>query len=268
MKLQDTFNFLKEKYCSFWQFKERGASLEIITPFATANSKAISLFFTTREDYFIVSDGGWLFQEMYDVDLDFDDSHFTKMFDNYLELFQISQSHISGNTAYFIKSRNHIDLPSMVSRLAQFVQIIVAISVISNDEKEPSKSFKAEANAFITEVKDLITEDWKLEHQIPLAGIRFPSTLRKSNMTVVFSYITGTTTDSFISSAGKTNLNCGIIDKQGYKHQYARKVALINDLSGGYDAKKIPIYLEQLNNVDHQIVWTKREEIKSLIYEL
>src|ERR1035437_7186742 len=65
MMFENIYKEIITSFGSLWNFKERGQSLEIITPFATTSHKFISVFLTERDGTFIVSDGGWIEQGAY-----------------------------------------------------------------------------------------------------------------------------------------------------------------------------------------------------------
>ena len=47
----------------------RGDTLEVITPFATTNDKFVSVFISERKNGYVVTDGGWITNGIYDCDL-------------------------------------------------------------------------------------------------------------------------------------------------------------------------------------------------------
>jgi hypothetical protein len=57
---ESLFHEVARDYSALWDFKFRGATLEIITPHSTISNKFVSVFLTEREGEFIVSDGGYL----------------------------------------------------------------------------------------------------------------------------------------------------------------------------------------------------------------
>lgn len=54
------FNEVKGDFSSLWHFKNRGETIEFVTPYSTLGGEFVSVFLTQRENGFVVSDGGRL----------------------------------------------------------------------------------------------------------------------------------------------------------------------------------------------------------------
>jgi hypothetical protein len=105
-ELLSIFKNIKEEFCSLWSFKERGATLEIITPYATTTDKFVSVFLTVRNKELIVSDGGWLSDNSYESSLDFDDDIYVKVFEYYRTFYDVQTVNANTLDYYFKKKRN------------------------------------------------------------------------------------------------------------------------------------------------------------------
>ena len=53
----DILKNIVEVYSRLWSFRERGDTVEIITPCSTTNDSFVSVFLTQRENEFIITDG-------------------------------------------------------------------------------------------------------------------------------------------------------------------------------------------------------------------
>lgn len=122
MKLTDIFIDIKTAFGGLWQTKERGNSLEIITPYATTNNRFVSVFISKQGDEYVVSDGGWLHSGVYDVSIN-EEPCFLKVFFHYQNSFDIKQITSPEGTEYFyLKTSNPIDIPSKLFDLCLFIQ--------------------------------------------------------------------------------------------------------------------------------------------------
>lgn len=58
--LSALFQAVRDDFTSLWECKERGDTLEIITPYSLLSGESVSVFVTMRNDRYIVSDGARL----------------------------------------------------------------------------------------------------------------------------------------------------------------------------------------------------------------
>ena len=97
MIFENIYKDIVSSFGEIWTYKERGKSLEIITPFATSSQKFISVFLTEREGKYIVSDGGWIMDGVYEVEFALENKCFLKIYEHYLDSFNIKKT-VSSNT--------------------------------------------------------------------------------------------------------------------------------------------------------------------------
>ena len=76
---KEIFTDVRDSFSTLWQFKERGTALEVITPYATTSAKFVSVFISKQGEEFIVSDGGWIEEQVYGCILDLDNDCFQKI---------------------------------------------------------------------------------------------------------------------------------------------------------------------------------------------
>ena len=77
---------------NLWSFKKREKSIEIITPFATTNHRFISVFLTIQGNEYIVSDGGWINQGVYENNFNLDEDCYKKIILYYEDVFKIKET--------------------------------------------------------------------------------------------------------------------------------------------------------------------------------
>ncbi len=272
-ELLTIFKNIKEEFCSLWTFKERGETLEIITPYATTSNKFVSVFLTVKNKEFIVSDGGWLSDNTYETTLDFEDDDFGKVFAYYKNFYDIKTVRANELDYYFKKTEKKELIPNLVFDIANFVSAISSssqIQFIDIREKEEKARFQKQASDYL---KALVpkTEKPKIYFRRSidenLRTIKFSAVITNNSKLTLINYVTGSTPDYFISSIGKANITFEVINKSSFKNHIQHKVALINDTATGYDKNKLFDFLEQLNNTTrkHNILWHQKEKLKNLI---
>jgi hypothetical protein len=265
--LKDIFQHLKESFCSLWQFKERGKTLEIITPYSTITSKFISVFITERDGCLIISDGGWVASGQYDTEVNTEDEYFSKLFHTYENYFDIKKTDKNGLSFYYKKAEKEISIPAFLFDMVQFIQGVVGGSIVEFEdpkERAEKETFKREANSYIGNIAlhDTIKVNSHLSED--LKSVRFNAiiTKRKSRLTLL-NYITGSSVSYFIGSIGKANLNFEIATDSEFSPLVDTKIALINDTTSGYQQDKLYKYLEKMerNSNSKNILWSERYKL-------
>jgi len=265
--LKDIFQNIKDSFCSLWQFKERGKTLEIITPYSTITSKFVSIFITERDNSIIISDGGWIASGNYETEVNPEDEYFSKLFYTYESYFDIKKTEQNGIPIYYKKTQKEVSIPSFLFDVVQFIQAVVGGSVVEFEdpkEKAEKESFKREANSYIGNIvpKDSIKVNSPLSEE--LKSVRFNAiiTKRKSRLTLL-SYITGSNPSFFIGSIGKANLNFEIASDSEFHNVIETKIALINDTASGFQEAKLYKYLEKMerNSDLISVKWSERHRL-------
>lgn len=272
-ELVDIFKNIKEEFCSLWAFKERGETLEIITPYATTSNKFVSVFLTIKSKEFIISDGGWLSDNTYETTPDFEDDIYTKVFAYYQNFFDIKSVTANALEYYFKKTEKEELIPNLVFDVASFVSAVSSssqIQFIDIKEKEERARFQKQASDYIRAISPK-TENFKVHFRKyiddKLKNIKFSAVVTNNNKLTLINYITGSTIDYFISSIGKANIYFEVVNKSVFKNHIQKKVALINDTATGYNKEKLFDVLEQLDNTTkkNNILWHQKEKLKAII---
>jgi len=266
------FEGLKSSFNALWQYKVRGNSIEVITPYSTTNDMFISVFITERDNEFIVSDGGWLSDGTYETMIDFNDDCYIKLYYHYESYYDIKSTiDRGGNTHYYKKTKNYRTISNIVYEVANFISAVVSCSFVQFQdiaEKQEKEFFTREANSFIESLvpKDNVKHNYSLgEH---LKNIRFSSIIQyPKNKIALVSYITGSSYNYFQSSIARANLNFEIASKSQYNIFIDKKIALINDKADGFKQDKLFEYLSMLEaHTDApNIKWSERGLLKEYI---
>lgn len=276
MELNNIINSIKDNFSSVWQTKERGASVEIITPYATTNNRFISVFLTKRGDEFIITDGGWVNSGVYDNDVSNEGGCLNKILFHYINAFDIKETSNKNKDSnqvsfYYVKTNNLIDIPSRVLDLATFIQNIVSTSLIEfvdKEEKEAQKRFVTLANDYI-------------KSNVPIEKVKFNTFLNPEKKELKFNalyyygpseitllnYITGSSVSYFSNSIFKANTLFEMADESLYKNYVRKKITILDTNAKGYVPNKIGHYLVHLQKQTGTVnlEWSSREQLFNLL---
>lgn len=271
MNLLEIFTEIKNAFGGLWQTKQRGSSLEIITPYATTNNKFVSVFLSKQGDDYIVSDGGWLNSGVYEVAVG-EETYFLKILYHFQNSFEIKQiANAEGITYYYLKTANAIDIPSKLFDLTLFIQNIVSVSEIAFDdkqEKETKERFVSVANEYLKSFTDksklhlnsfLIPE--KKDIKFNAIYNNTPSTLSLVN------YVTGSSNFYFSNSISKANMLFQMAEDSSAKTFIKSKVSIIDTSADGYVPEKLASYLYHLEHHTGSLLvnWSEKERLQSIL---
>lgn len=271
MNLSNIFENVKNEFSQLWQFKQRGQSLEIITPFTTTSHKFVSVFLTERDGEFIVSDGGWIDLGIYDNVFSLEDDIFQRLFFYYVDIYQVKEVISKDGKKHFYKKTDRaISVPSLVFDLATFISTIIsALEVEFSDvaEKETKSRFKKLANDYIQS----IVPDDKIEWGAALGDrrdIRFNAIYQKSNTKLILiNYITGSTLSYFTSSIAKANLYSEMAEESYMKDYIDKKIIFIDTQANGYHQDRADSLLlhTMTHNESSSVKWSEKEKLSALL---
>jgi hypothetical protein len=272
-ELLSIFKNIKEEFCSLWSFKERGATLEIITPYATTTDKFVSVFLTVRNKELIVSDGGWLSDNSYESSLDFDDDIYVKVFEYYRTFYDVQTVNANTLDYYFKKTEKQELVPNLVFDVANFIGAVLSSSQIQYTdirEKEENSRFNKQANSYLSGLVpkgDKTSLFFRKSINDNLKSIKFSAIVTRNNQLTLINYVTGSTPEYFIGSIGKANITFEVVKKSVVQEHIKNNVALINDKAPGFNKGKLHFYLEQLENTTskNNIFWHERDKLQKLL---
>ncbi|MFZ1528997.1 MAG: hypothetical protein WAT19_09620 [Ferruginibacter sp.] len=270
MNLQEIFENIKESFCSLWTFKSRGRTLEVITPFSTTNSKFISVFITEQEEEMIVTDGGWLMNGEYSVVPDLDDEVFIKIFNHYQSQYEIELLQNDLNNFYYKKTKKQELIPNLVYDLSNFLSNVISTAQIQfQDEKEKieRESFSKEADGYLSGLVNKSNLKFRRELGEGYKNVRFNAIVSSGTKINLVKYITGSTTNYFLSSLTKATVDFEIANHSPFDYFVNNRVALINDSSDGFNQGKLYRYIETLEEHTKipSVKWSERSALKTLL---
>lgn len=266
MNHSKTYERIKKDFCHLFGFKSHGNTLEVITPLVTITDKFVSVFITQRENKLIVTDGGWIFNEVYDNSNDHDDHQIvTLLINQFKEYYNIKQTKGNENVHYF-RAIDKIELLSAtVFDLANFVVGVVNTYALNYKEKkeiEERDKFKAETNDFL---KEHYKTAFRSNIEI-IKGVKYNGVLTIKNKLHLFEYVTGSTNRYFEQDLRKAIINFQLIEEAPIMSNVENRIAIFNDQSIGYQ-NGLPILLisHLEKSTDYQLKRTDREEVFSII---
>jgi|SRR5690554_297490 len=271
MSLIDIYKDIKSAFGGLWQTKERGKSLEIITPYATTNNRFVSVFLSKQGDDFVVTDGGWLSSGVYDVSMN-EELCFLKILNHFKASYDIKQLQNNDGTIYFyLKASNAIDITSKLFDLTLFIQNIASVSEISFEdkkEKDIKERFVSKANSF---VKSFANKD-KLKLNAYLnkekKDFKFNAIYQNTpNELSLINYITGSSNFYFINSISKTNMLFDMASESNLNEHIKEKISIVDTSAEGYSPQKLSSYLNHLEQFTGSVVvdWHDREKLKVIL---
>ena len=177
MNHKDIFDIIKKDFCHLFQFKIHGDTLEVITPLVTLTDKFVSVFVTQRGDKLIVTDGGWIHQNIYEYPNEFDDKEIVfVLFNQYKEYYNIKHTDNKTNPMYFRAITKIELLSAAVFDVANFIVGVVnayAVDYRDKKDKEERDKFKSETNDFF---KEHYKDNFKSNYQV-FDGIKYNGAL-------------------------------------------------------------------------------------------
>ena len=136
MNKDGIFNHIKTSFDSLWLIRPRGNSFEIITPFPTSD-KFVSVFLTQRDDKYVVTDGGMIFDKTYVGD-DISDSSklYKKTKDFLIHDYNIAiTKSLTGKIIYYKSTTDEKFIPNLVFDVGNFVATLSSMTFIINNIK-------------------------------------------------------------------------------------------------------------------------------------
>jgi hypothetical protein len=255
---------------SLWKFKERGNTLEIITPFVATNNSFASVFVSERQGQFVISDGAWIDNSEYGVHFMLSNDCFSKIFFHYQNAYRIKEAKTPYDKIVFYKTvDSKLMISSAVFDLATFISSIVSAASIQFQDKteiEHKLRFKKHANNFIS---SFVNED-NLELRGYLDNdrrIKVSAIVKNRTSMKLVNYITGVNAFYFSGSIYKSNWHFELANASQFKSHIKGKVALIDDTASGFVPDKVNNLINHLseNTGSKSVFWSQRERLSKLL---
>jgi hypothetical protein len=270
MDAEEIFKIIKSSFCELTDFKVRGNSIEITTPYCTINDKFVSVFIKPQGSQFIVSDGGWIDLNLYDTPL-FEESQdiIDRVTFQFQDRFSVKGINDRTNVRFYYKICEDISLlSSCVFDLSNFVLGTVNASCLSfKDEKEEKEreTFRKDANDFLKiKYNDLVKFRRGLDD---FQNIKFNAVVNKGSNLFLVTYITGSSQYYFENDIRRSIVNFEIAQRSKYNELIKERISIINNKSNGYDPIKSETIINLLRerSTREPINWTEKENILEFV---
>ncbi|UNY99859.1 hypothetical protein MQE36_05800 [Zhouia spongiae] len=276
MNIESIFFDIKNSFSGIWSTKQRGKSLEIITPYATTNNRFVSVFLLQRDGVYIITDGGWINSGMYDNNPFNDESCFQKVLFHFQNAYDVKETNTPNKSNhavshYYVKATSQVDIASKIFDLATFIQNVASVSQITfedKEEKETKERFVSLANDYI---KSIVTpEQIKFNSYLNAEKkeIKFNAIYYRSNNEItLLNYVTGSTVSYFSNSIFKANTLFEMADESIYSGHVRNKIALVDTNASGFVKDKIAHYLIHLqkHTGTQTLEWVYRDKLASIL---
>ncbi len=268
----EIFQNVKNCFDQLWSFKQRGETLEVITPYSTTSNKFVSLFVTNQGGKYIVSDGGLLNAESYDSSIDYDNQCLLKILYHLEDHYQIKTTVDKRGYKHYYKTTTKENLiPNLIFEVGQFVSMCVSSATVSFEdvkEKEEKETFRKNANTFLESIIDkenrrfgayLDKENYR--------SVRFSAIIERKNKLSLINYVTGSNITNFQNSIARANLNFEIASSSKYNNYIENKIVLMNDTADGYVPASLFNHINILKEHTGQepIGWSQKEQLKVIL---
>ena len=264
MSLIALFDRIKKEYCSLFSYKLHGNTIEVITPFTTLTNKFVSVFITIRNEKIIVSDGGFIANNMYEVRENHEDSDIIEsLLHQYLHQHSILTT-FKGNEVVYYKSTDKEELITVaVFDLCNFIVNFSNANVTDyrdKKEKQERDKFKAITNEYL---KDIYKDRFYPNKQI-VDGLRVSGAISSGKDLHILEYVTGHTNRHFSQDLRKAIINFQLVNKVAIIKPYIKnRIAIFNDSSAGFQQGISPILENFLSEFTTQH-YIKRSELQSI----
>jgi len=225
--MQALFNQIVETFNSLWHIRVLGESLEITTPMVTTTNKFVTVFITKRDEYYIVTDGGWICSGKYECEVDSTRRFYNKIFNYYLQVYNILVTQGRGNTFYYKREVNKNLVVNAVFELSNFISSVVSTSEVQFIVDKKEIRFNSQAKSYMHSV---FGDRIKYEEQlIPYSSVKFSAVSRYNGATQVVNFISGSTASYYNSSLCKSNIHFDMLKDIENAIKLNHKISLLDD---------------------------------------
>lgn len=265
---EDLFHRIRQDYGQLWDFKLRGKTLEIITPHSTTTDKFVSVFLVAQDGDFVVSDGGFLTHGNY-IETDMGESAcYSRMFEHLEVHYEIKQiMDTVGTLIYYKKTNEAARVSSLVLDMASFITGAVnasQVAFVPANEVAARRRFTGQANTYMREVfaRREIRFNSRINDDIKT---KYSAVLRHRTKVSLVSYVTGSDEYYFSNSISKANMGFELLVGTPVSSLINHRVALVDDISAGYQAGAFAGHLRVLRKTCPVVLWSQKDELHGVL---
>lgn len=264
------FEDIKAAFGSLWQCIPHGNTIEVVTPYSTVNNMFVSIFITQRGGEYIVTDGGWIGNNIYESVTDSEYVAYQRLFGFYMQQYAIKALSQQTQTFYYKKTSNRLFVPNLVYDLANFISAIVSSSFIQFSDIKENKATKRFSTAVSNYITTIVPKGVKFNTPISqeYASIKFGAIIAtQPDRMILLAYITGSTPNYLMGSIAKANANFEIISDSPWSGKVARMIPVIDNVATGYQPNVVSHYVRNLERkTGHEVsLWSEKEKLKTIL---
>lgn len=263
------FEVIKSAYQSLWKIKNHGNTIELITPMVTTNDMFISVFITRRGNDFVVTDGGWIRAGLYECELDVDGAVFNRVFDYYLNSFDIQETSTKHQVFYYKKISNIDFLPNIVFDVSNFISSVVSAANIQYKADKVENSFKKRARIFLDRIYD--EDTFEYDHPInEKLGVKFSAISHLDGRQQLINFVSGSTSTYFTNSLCRSMTNFEMIKPLKKNLNVNRMITLVDDTQKKVvNTSQVTTYLQHLyglrDDENRVVMWGQMDNFKDVM---
>jgi hypothetical protein len=257
---------LQRDFSALWKCQQRGNSLEITTPYLLPDSTLLSLFLTERENRFIVSDGGGVFEVIEDY-CPYPAGKALSELEGYARKFGLKRGQSEGKPLFFKESDDIRLISSLAFDVASFATMATSALVAGSEEIETEDRFKVKADAFLKEIKPAELTVQTRQRIPEVSGFTFSAVITAPARVWLVSYVTGSNITYFRRSLVDTMVSFQHAWQSPIGNNIGNTIPLLNDEAPGYRPSELGWQLNGLAEASrHAVVrWTEHEQIRELL---
>lgn len=267
--MDNIFNTIKDAYQSLWRFKDYGNTLEIVTPVATINDIFVSVFITKRGNDYVVTDGGWIDDGLYECEVPWNLGIYQKIGSFFVENLQIQSTEAKGKKFYFKKIDRLELLPNLVFDMANFINAIISTSNIQYVTDREELTFRKRARGYLRKEfgDDKFEFDKTISEETP---IKFNAINRDRNGINLINFVSGSTSNYYTNSICRSDMNFKMIQPLHNKYNIRRTITLLDDSKKSIiESTQVQTYfnylLDKRDDKNKVVLWSQSRDIESAI---
>lgn len=265
--MQDIFEAIKETYSSLWHVKVLGESLEIITPMVTTSDAFVSVFVTKRGDDYVVTDGGWISAGYYGCGQDNQGKAYQKLFQYFIDNYNILQTIGHGRTLYYKKVRDKVLVVNAVFELSHFISSVVSGANIQFQADKKEMQFRGTVRNYL--IQEFKEGTFKFNHKLNnYSSIDFAAISNYGGNLQLLNIVTGSTVGYYRDSLCRSNMYFDYARSVADRLKINRMIAILDDTSPlVYNSPSVKefIALSHDRPGNQLLPWSKRASLSEML---
>lgn len=233
----------------------------------TTSDAFVSVFVTKRGDDYIVTDGGWISAGYYESDIDLQGKAYERLFQYYIDNFNILQTIGHGRTLYYKKVREKMLVVNAVFELSHFISSVVSGANIQFQADKKEITFRRSVRNFLsTEFEEGI---FKFGQKLaPNSSIEFGAISNIGGHLQLLNVVTGSNTGYYRDSLCRSNMYFDYAKSVADRFRINKTIAILDDTTPSvYNAPAVKEFIalseERVGNL--LLPWSKKSKLEELL---